>query len=216
MWAPGSIVVMASASRGVGFPTSGSPPGRIPNVLEERDAELAAIGEVISAARGGTGAGLLLEGPPGIGKTRLMGSARSVAGTGVAILSARASELERDFPFAVVRQLLEGVDDRQFTGAAALAAPVLRDGASEGDAPALHGLYWLTANLAAERPLLVLVDDAHWADIPSLRWLAYLAQRLDGLAAGLVVAARPAEAGAGQAILDALAADPSFALPEPR
>ena len=127
------------------------------------------------------------------------------------MLSARASELERDLPFAVVRQLLEGVDDRFFTGAAALAAPVLREGSSEGEAQAVHGLYWLTANLAAERPLLVLVDDAHWADLPSLRWLAYLAQRLDGLAAGVIVAARP-----GEPMLDHLAASASFELLEPR
>jgi len=52
---------------------------------------------------------------------------------------------------------------------------------------ALHGLYWLVANLAANRPLLIAVDDAHWADKPSLRWLAYLAPRLDGLAAGMLV-----------------------------
>ena len=65
---------------------------------------------------------------------------------------------------------------------------------------ALHGLYWLTANLAAEQPLLILVDDAHWADPPSLRWLAYLAQRLDGLPAALIVAARP-----GEPLLDHLA-----------
>ena len=54
----------------------------------------------------------------------------------------------------------------------------------------LHGLYWLVVNLAARRPLLIAVDDAHWADDPSLRWLAYLAPRLEGLAAGLLVALR--------------------------
>ena len=57
----------------------------------------------------------------------------------------------------------------------------------------LHGLYWLVANLAATRPLLIVVDDAHWADEPSLRWLAYLAPRLEGLAAGLLVALRPGD-----------------------
>ena len=49
------------------------------------------------------------------------------------------------------------------------------------------------ANLAASRPLLIVVDDAHWADEPSLRWLAYLAPRLEGLAAGLLVALRPGD-----------------------
>ena len=57
----------------------------------------------------------------------------------------------------------------------------------------LHGLYWLVVNLAARGPLLIAVDDAHWADEPSLRWLAYLARRLDGLAAGMLVALRPGD-----------------------
>ena len=37
----------------------------------------------------------------------------------------------------------------------------------------LHGLYWLVVNLAAGRPVLLAVDDAHWADEASLRWLAW-------------------------------------------
>ena len=57
----------------------------------------------------------------------------------------------------------------------------------------LHGLYWLAVNLAARRPLLLAVDDAHWVDEPSLRWLAYLAPRLDGLAPALLVAVRLGE-----------------------
>ena len=44
-----------------------------------------------------------------------------------------------------------------------------------------HGLYWLTANLAARAPVLILVDDVHWADAPSLRFLVFLvARRLGG------------------------------------
>src|SRR6185436_8267364 len=91
----------------------------------DRETELAAIDRVLAG-----GAGLLIEGPPGIGKTRLLVAARERADAHV--LTARASELERDFPFAVVRQLLETAPDHLFTGAAALAAPVLREGASEG------------------------------------------------------------------------------------
>ena len=185
--------------------------------LEEREAELSAVARVLDAARDGTGLGLLIEGPPGIGKTRLLAEARERA-EGLTVLAARGSELERDFPFAVVRQLLEPVArDELFAGAAELARPVLRgSGPEEAAGAALHGLYWLTANLAAEQPVLVLADDLHWADLPSLRWLAYLAQRIDGLAGGLIAGARPAEAGAGQPVLDALAANPSVAVIEPR
>jgi predicted ATPase len=62
-------------------------------------------------------------------------------------------------------------------------------------------LYWLTAGLAAEAPLLLVVDDAHWVDEASLRWLVYLARRLEGLAVAVVVATRPgARSGAGSVL----------------
>jgi hypothetical protein len=57
----------------------------------------------------------------------------------------------------------------------------------------VHGLYWLLVNLAARRSVLLAVDDAHWGDDASLRWLAYLAARLDGIEASLVVSLRPHE-----------------------
>ena len=51
-----------------------------------------------------------------------------------------------------------------------------------------------------QQPVLIAVDDAHWADGASLRWLAYLSARLDGLRAPLVlVALRPAEPESGRA-----------------
>ena len=73
----------------------------------------------------------------------------------------------------------------------------------------LHGLYWLAVNLADRRPLLIAVDDAHWADEPSLRWLAYLAPRLEGLALALLVALRPGEPASTEPSLAALRADAS-------
>ena len=54
----------------------------------------------------------------------------------------------------------------------------------------LHGLYWL-CNLAADGPLCLVVDDAHWADPASLRYLAFLLTRLEELDAALMVATRP-------------------------
>jgi len=76
----------------------------------------------------------------------------------------------------------------------------------------LHGLYWLVVNLAAGRPVLLAVDDAHWADEPSLRWLAYLARRLDALAAGLLVALRPGDPAVMGAPLLALCAEAAAVL----
>ncbi len=61
--------------------------------------------------------------------------------------------------------------------------------------PTLHGLYWLTANVADRGRLLLAVDDLHWCDLLSLRWLAYLLPRIDGLDVWVVVGLRPGEPG---------------------
>lgn len=168
--------------------------------IVERERELGALRGLIDEAVLGRGQLVLLEGTAGIGKTRLLAAARDLAAErGVTVLSARGSALERDFPFGVVRQLLElAVDDELFSGAAAHARPLF--GAIDPAAPAradyatLHGLYWLVWGLARRRPLLLVVDDLHWADAPSLQFLTYLAGRLDGAAVLVAGALRPEDA----------------------
>ncbi|CAA9489234.1 MAG: hypothetical protein AVDCRST_MAG65-1928, partial [uncultured Solirubrobacteraceae bacterium] len=81
---------------------------------------------------------------------------------------------------------------------------------------AMHGLYWLAAQLAAQRPLMLIVDDAHWADSASLRWLAYLARRLDGVALLIVIAFRPVDPSSEAELLAAVAANPDAAVLEPQ
>src|SRR5688572_6079930 len=76
--------------------------------LLERETELAALEQALDDARRGAGRLLVIDGPAGIGKTRLMRELRESAGrVGMRVLAARGSELERDFPFAIVRQLFE-------------------------------------------------------------------------------------------------------------
>lgn len=84
---------------------------------------------------------------------------------------------------------------------------------SEAEAALHHGLYWIVVSLAERRSLLLAIDDAHWADARSLRWLRSLARRIDGLPATLVVAARH---GSGE-VLELLSAAPEAVLlrPEP-
>ena len=65
-------------------------------------------------------------------------------------------------------------------------------GHDESSYARLHGLYWLCANLAADAPLLVCVDDAQWADEPSLSFLGFLARRLEDLPVALVARHPPA------------------------
>jgi DNA-binding CsgD family transcriptional regulator len=173
--------------------------------LLERDEHLLAIREALSAARESSGRLLIIDGRPGVGKSRLATEAIEIArGEGIVTLSARGDEAEREFAYGVVLQLFERiVRPELLTGAAALAAPLF-DRPSEAVAaasdtsallPILHGLYWLTANLAEEAPLLIAIDDAHWADEPSLRFVQYLSQRIDELPAVTVLMTRPAEAG---------------------
>ena len=168
--------------------------------LRERERDLAAVEELLQH-RGGV---LLIEGRAGIGKTSLVEAACARAGElGHEVVRARGSELESGFAFGVVRQLFErrlaaaGEGERAalLAGPAAAARPLLSGEVSAqpaGDSSfaVLHGLYWLVVNLAAGGPVLIAVDDAHWADEPSLRWLAYLAPRLEGLAAGMLVTMR--------------------------
>ena len=73
----------------------------------------------------------------------------------------------------------------------------------------LHGLYWLCANLTVQHPLALVVDDAHWADGASLRFLAFLLPRLEELHAAVLLGARPAEAGERRELLAALTMDPA-------
>jgi DNA-binding CsgD family transcriptional regulator len=96
--------------------------------------------------------------------------------------------------------------------AAPLAGGVAASLAGDSSFAVLHGLYWLVVNLAARGPVLIAVDDAHWADEPSLRWLAYLARRLDGLAAGMLVALRPGDPAVLRAPLLAVCAEAAAVL----
>ena len=73
----------------------------------------------------------------------------------------------------------------------------------------LHGLYWLAANLAARHPTAIVVDDLHWADAPTLRWLTYLARRLEGLPLLVVLGLRPPEQSVETDLLTELIADPT-------
>lgn len=193
----------------------------------EREEELAVIDALLGSARSGRGSVLLIEGPAGIGKTSLLGVARERAlRSGMRVLHARGTEFEREYPLGVVRQCLEpairleGDRERLFRGAAQLAAPsLLGVGEAVEATPVgiLHGLYWLVANLADEKPVLLAVDDAHWADEPSLRFLAYLARRVESLPIALVIGARGDHdpAGSSAAAIAEVCADPAMGRLEP-
>src|SRR3954468_1976987 len=195
-----------------------------PARLLERDAELAAVNAMLDAAVGGEGGLMIVEGTAGIGKTRLLGAARELAlERDVELLNARGGELEGTFVFGIVRQLFEAplaavsldVRAELLAGAAELSGSLFasvpinaRDGPDSSFAM-LHGLYWLAANFAVRNPTLLIVDDLHWADEPSLRWLIYLAHRLEGLPLVLLAGTRPPEQADAPELIRELLADPA-------
>src|SRR6266487_4333556 len=200
--------------------------------LLEREGELAQLGALIDAVHERAGRFVLIEGGAGIGKTRLLAAARERgAGAGMEVLHARGGELEREFPFGIVRQLFEpslaggGKAERRdvLSGAAGLASPLfsgdyLTDRTStkaDSAFATLHGLFWLTSHLAARSPLVLAIDDLHWADKPSLRWLAYLVRRLEGLPVLAVACLRPADAGSEESPLAQLLSDPAAFIVRP-
>ena len=186
--------------------------------LLAREDELAAVSRTIAGAMDGTGAVLVLEGPAGIGKTAVLEAAREAASDAL-VLHARASELDRGFGFGLVHQLLDrAATPELMTGAAAHAGVVLDPAAGPAEDAGfavLHGLYWLTANLADTVPVVLLADDLHWADVPSLRFLEYLARRIDGLRVALIATTRPNEPGAANDLLDELRASATVVRPRP-
>jgi tetratricopeptide (TPR) repeat protein len=160
----------------------------------------------------GSGRVVLVEAEAGLGKTRLLHELRTAAReAGMPVLSARGSAVETTYAFGVARQLLERAA-REWTSAdPALIDTVHRvldptvgttvsSMGTDGEVARLHGLYWLVADVARE-PTVVMVDDAQWCDLESLRFLGYLQRRLDDLPVLFVVAVRSGEGD----LVDALA-----------
>lgn len=173
--------------------------------LLEREHELEELHTALGEVASGRGCAMAIEAGAGLGKTRLLREARDLGGeAGLSVLFGRATELERDFPFALVRQLFElqvaaesSPESRAILDGASAArgALGLDSSADETDDPfaVLHGLYWVTAALAERGPLLLAVDDAHWADSSSLDYLGFMLPRLEELPVLLVVTVRPDE-----------------------
>ncbi|HWH94199.1 MAG TPA: AAA family ATPase [Baekduia sp.] len=195
----------------------------------EREPELRALEELLEDARAGRGRLLIVEGPPGLGKSTLLGHAAAGATeSGMLVLRAAGRELERDLGWGVGRSLFEAwlltLPDEErvelLEGPAAPARALFDPQHAVGGAVGpdagfalMHGLFWLTVHAAERRPLALIVDDAQWADEPSLRWLLYLLGRLAEQPVALLVAARPGEPGAG-GLFDALLSDPAVSVLE--
>ncbi|MCJ1676773.1 AAA family ATPase [Streptomyces sp. APSN-46.1] len=188
---------------------------RIRRTMFEREAELATVDEALDqltgGGTGGPGAGgalLAFSGPAGLGKTTLLAEVgRRAHARSCTLLAARGGEQEQTQPFHVARQLIQPqlADRSEDELRAALGSwyaivgPALGLCAPEQGAPPDHqglrdGLDWVLTHLAVRRgPVVLVLDDAHWADPESLGWLAAFAPRAEHLPLLLVVAYRPDE-----------------------
>ena len=177
----------------------------MPRGLLQRDGELAAIERQLGEVCDGTGRVCVVEGPAGIGKSSLLRAAAHAAeASGMRVLRAWASPLEQQAGWGIARQLFAPIADgpewdEVAHGAATLARlvydPVPGQSASAGDArhAAAYGLTWLACGLAERSPTVLVVDDVHWADAASLRWLVQLSRQLAELPLGLLCAVRAGE-----------------------
>ncbi|KOV84066.1 LuxR family transcriptional regulator [Nocardia sp. NRRL S-836] len=174
----------------------------------------------MDAATRGEGRVVIIEGRAGIGKTRLVHECRELAKErGFGRLQAVGDGLETAMAWGVVRQLVERsisrysgeVREKILAGPSGAALKALDDAAldpSEAElARTLHSLWWVAVDLSSTRPLLITVDDAHWADLSSLRFLVYLSRRIADLPIALVVATRPPADNAGPLAQLSLSAD---------
>ena len=182
----------------------------------ERTAELAVLRDAATRAAGGRGAVVVIEAAAGLGTTTLLEhAARMAASAGCEVRHAASGPLEREFPYGVVRALLEAAlraapeDERErlLHGPAADAARLLLGlAAPTGDAitAVAHSVFWLVSELAAAVPLTLIVDDAQWADRASLEVLTYVARRIEGLPVLIAVGARADDPGAPSDLLSLL------------
>lgn len=165
-------------------------------MLFGRGGELAALARLIGDAREGRGSALALTGPPGIGKTALLTAAAERA-SGFRVLRTTGIESEAGLPFAALHQLLapvlDGVVKLPEPQAAALRAAFgLAEPTTTGDARPLVGLGLLTllSELADAEPVLCVIDDAQWLDVPSASALGFAARRLGAERVAIVFAVR--------------------------
>ncbi|GGM25902.1 ATP-binding protein [Micromonospora yangpuensis] len=146
-----------------------------------RHAEIAALDRLLNRAADGAGAGLMLWGEPGIGKTALLEHAVEAA-SDATVLRCRGTRMETGLAFAALHELLWPVLDRLETLAAPQAA-ALRGALGMSRDPANRFLIGaavlsLVSGLARERPVLVVVDDAQWIDEATVQCLVFVARRV--------------------------------------
>src|SRR3954469_18282324 len=175
-----------------------------------RAEELVSFDQVLGEVDGGVASAIVLIGEPGIGKTRFLAEfARSADESGRLVLAGSASELERDLPFSVFVDALDeylrglgparlAVLDEDVRTELSHVFPSLSALGTAGSGALQHERYRshraaraLLEELAKTRPLVLVLDDVHWADSASVELLGALLRRPPAAGVLIVLAARP-------------------------
>jgi DNA-binding CsgD family transcriptional regulator len=162
-----------------------------------RDRELATLVDACRAASDGHGSTVVVAGEPGIGKTALLAAA-AAADPAWHVLRATGVEAERTVALATLQGVLWPLRDELGElddGQAALLGGVLDLGPQAGASTFAIGAATLSLLSVAsrERTIVVVVDDAHWADVASQEALAFVGRRLEHERTALLVGARSTE-----------------------
>jgi DNA-binding CsgD family transcriptional regulator len=169
-------------------------------VLLGRERELAAVSDVCRAALEGHGSTLLVFGEPGIGKTALLASAVSAVAP-ARVLRATGVEAESAVAFAALQALLwplrSRIEDVE-PGQTALLRGVLELGPQVGTSTFAVGaaVLGLLSLSSGEEPIVLVLDDAQWADVPSQEVLSFVGRRLEHERIALLVGLREGEPSA--------------------
>ena len=161
-----------------------------PSIVRGRDPELHLIGECLAATADGRGAVLLVDGPPGIGKSRLLAEALAMAArVGVRGLFGQGFESQQTVPFAPL--LAATLNASPPAGPPDLARTL--GGQPELRYWMLHELQGVLETAALAGPLALVLDDLHWADAGTLAALSTLPSQLSGTPILWVLARRSME-----------------------
>lgn len=188
--------------------------------LLSREYEIGAVGRILRSAAAGIGCFLVASGEAGIGKTALLNEAVDRArGEGFRILQARGSYSEGDRSFGLARRLFgsapaqSDVDIQIASVLAALSSstPEFQNNGGQGSSfietsfADLDALNLLVSYLALERePIVIAIDNLHWADRPTLRWLITLAERIESVPVAIFATVCGGIPGTDPALLDDL------------
>ena len=166
--------------------------------LYERDGEIAILGRLISRATSGRGSLVAIEGPAGIGKTRLLAHARQqAASAGWRVFDTRCTPLSTSIAYGLPRDWFgtlahRGAGSHPFDGPGQVLADLV-DGRTPGIGDLVYGVRWVLEDLSTARPVLLIADDLQWADEASLQTDALLVNALRHLPCLIVYGVRTGE-----------------------